>query len=370
MKKMLKLTSFIMALAILVTLFTGCGQSTSAQTTAAATTGAAQAQTTAGGSETKTDTKIAPDWKGAKLTCGTLNPESNPDSMGAKWLADELNKKTDGRLVIDVYPASQLGNQSAQIDSLMMGNQDMFIGGMEPFAGIAKEFNALNIFFLFESQEQFQKFFQSQWYESAANTLASKNIVCINNAMNWVKGPFRIILSAKKTDGTLASVKGMKIRIPDQETFQKGFKALGMNPVVVALNETYLAMQQGTVDAVDLIPASIKSNSFQEVTKYIIKTDAFPQREGVFMSKKALESMPKEIQDLIYETADKAGDYYSKLVTDASDKVLKEIKDLGITYIDNADLSEWRAACKDLGYQFEQSGYLPKGITDSIKGMK
>lgn len=309
-------------------------------------------------------------WEGIKLTLGTINPEHNPDSLAAKWFSDKLREKTNGKLDIDVYSDSQLGNQNAQIESLMMGTQDFFIGGIEPFSNIATELRALNVYFSFENQDQFQKFFNSKWYDTAKEKLASNNIVSVNKKMNWVKGPFRIILSTKEISGDISSVKGLTIRIPDQETFQKSCTALGMTPIVVALNETYLALQQGLVDAVDLIPASIKSNGFHEIIKYVLKTDAFPQREGVMMSKSAFDGLPENIQQLIYETADEAGEYYSELVIKESDNILQEIQDMGIVYIDDADLSEWYESCKDLGYEFEKSGYLPNGMTDDIKAMK
>lgn len=355
MKKRLKLTSLILALVILLAVVAGCDHSAPAESS------------TKNGEVSET---VEPSWEGANLTLGTLNPENNPDSIAAQWFADQLYEKTDGRLIVEVYCSSQLGNQTAQIESLVMGTQDMFIGGIEPFASIATELRALNVFFLFETQEQFQKFFNSKWFDKAQEKLAANNIVCINKEMNWVKGPFRIILSTKEIGSSLSSVKDMKVRIPDQETFQKSFEALGMVPVVVALNETYLALQQGLVDAVDLIPASIKSNGFQEIVKYILKTDAFPQREGVMMSKSTLDGLPEDIQQIICETADEAGEYYSKLVMETSDSVLQEVQDLGIVYIEDADLSEWYTACENLGYDFEASGYLPKGITDDIKSMR
>mgnify|MGYP000848151446 CR=1 FL=1 len=355
MKTKVRLISLILILSLLAGTVIGCGKTSTVESPA---------------KEGETTETTLTEWGGAKLTLGTLNPDNNSDSLAAKWFADQLYKKTNGKLVVDFFPGSQLGNQTAQIESLVMGTQDIFIGGIEPFSSIAQELNVLNVFFLFQSQEQFQKFFSSEWFDSAQEKLASKNIVCINEAMNWVKGPFRIILSTKEIDGSLSSFKGMKIRIPDQEVFKKSFDALGLVPVVVALNETYLALQQGLVEAVDLIPASIKTNGFQEIVKYILKTDAFPQREGVMMSKSALESLPKEIQQLVYETADEAGEYYSKLVMESSDSVLKEVKEMGIVYIDDANLSEWYDSCKDLGYELENSGYLPKGITDDIKAMK
>lgn len=354
MKKGMKRISLFLAAIMLMSFCIGCGQKASDPPST---------------SEKNAD-MIAPDWKGATLTLGTLNPEGNADSVAAQWFADQLSEKTGGRLKVNVYPHAQLGNQSVQIEALTMGTQDFFIGGMEPFASIAKELQVLTVFFLFENQEQFQKFFTTQYYADAEAKLAENNIVAINKAYNWVKGPYRILLSMKHVDGSLDTIKGLTVRIPDQEVFQKSWRALGAAPTVLALNETYLAMQQGLVDSVDLIPASIASNGFQDIVKCILKTNAFPQREGVMMNKTTMDSLPEEIQEIIYETADEAGDYYTSLVEEAADKILDECRDKGIEVIEDADLSEWYAACANLGYDLEASGYLPSGITDAIKALK
>lgn len=357
MKKHVGIVSLLLIIALMAGMLAACGSS------AAPAPGVQPAPD-------QSSSEIAPDWKGATLTLGTLNPEGNPDSRAAQWFADTLSEKTNGRLQINVYPNSQLGAQSVQIEALTMGTQDFFIGGMEPFASIAPELNALNVFFLFETQEQFQRFFESDYYKAAEEALNAENIVPINRTCNWVKGPYRILLSTKEIDGSLESVQGLTVRIPDQEVFQKSWSALGATPIVLALNETYLAMDQGLVDSVDLIPASIASNGFQEITKYILRTDAFPQREGVMMAKSSMDALPAEIQELIYETADEAGEYYTRLVEEAAVEIMQQCEDKGIVIIDDADLSDWYAACANLGYDLEASGYLPIGITDAVKALK
>ena len=114
MKKGMKRISLFLAAIMLMSLCIGCGQKASDPPST---------------SEENAD-MIAPDWKGATLTLGTLNPEGNADSVAAQWFADQLSEKTGGRLKVNVYPHAQLGNQSVQIEALTMGTQDFFIGGM------------------------------------------------------------------------------------------------------------------------------------------------------------------------------------------------------------------------------------------------
>jgi TRAP-type C4-dicarboxylate transport system substrate-binding protein len=83
-----------------------------------------------------------------------------------------------------------------------------------------------------------------------------------------------------------------------------------------------------------------------------------------------MDTLPPEIQELIYETADEAGEYYTSLVEEKGAEAIQMCKDKGIVVIEDADLSEWYAACADLGYDLEASGYLPEGITDSVKALK
>lgn len=75
----------------------------------ALTTGAAQAQT--------------------KLKWAHVYETSEPFHTQSVWAAGEIQKRTNGRYQIDVYPASQLGKETDINQGLSLGTVDMIISG-------------------------------------------------------------------------------------------------------------------------------------------------------------------------------------------------------------------------------------------------
>ena len=56
---------------------------------------------------------------------------SEPFHTESVWAAEEINKRTDGRYKIDVFPASQLGKESDINQGLTLGTVDIIISGLE-----------------------------------------------------------------------------------------------------------------------------------------------------------------------------------------------------------------------------------------------
>ncbi len=54
---------------------------------------------------------------------------AEPYHTSSVWAAEEINKRTNGRYKIDVYPSSQLGKESDINQGLTLGTVDMIISG-------------------------------------------------------------------------------------------------------------------------------------------------------------------------------------------------------------------------------------------------
>src|SRR5688500_1062736 len=54
---------------------------------------------------------------------------SEPFHTESVWAAAEINKRTNGRYKIDVFPASQLGKEADINQGLKLGTVDMIISG-------------------------------------------------------------------------------------------------------------------------------------------------------------------------------------------------------------------------------------------------
>ena len=64
-----------------------------------------------------------------KLKWAHVYETSEPFHTASVWAAGEINKRTNGRYAIDVYPASQLGKETDINQGLSLGSVDMIISG-------------------------------------------------------------------------------------------------------------------------------------------------------------------------------------------------------------------------------------------------
>ena len=133
-KKLIALTSAVSLTALSVA---GCGGSS--QTSADAGKGSEQSQAAA---ETKVettdaaasqDTSDGTDYtQGDKITIkiAHVSQEGVPIDVASKKLGDMLNEKTGGRITVNVFPASALGNNTELLEQLQMGTLEMAISSV------------------------------------------------------------------------------------------------------------------------------------------------------------------------------------------------------------------------------------------------
>src|SRR6187402_451475 len=77
-----------------------------------------------------------------KLKFAHVYETSEPYHTQAVWAAGELAKRTNNRYTMDVFPASQLGNETQINQSLSLGTVDLIYTG-QAFA--ARTFPAISI---------------------------------------------------------------------------------------------------------------------------------------------------------------------------------------------------------------------------------
>jgi len=75
-------------------------------------------------------TIAAPAMAQTKLKWAHVYETSEPFHKWSVWAAGEIEKRTNGRYHIDVFPASSLGKESDINQGLTLGTVDMIISGL------------------------------------------------------------------------------------------------------------------------------------------------------------------------------------------------------------------------------------------------
>src|SRR6185436_8471423 len=203
-----------------------------------------------------------------KLKWAHVYEVSEPYHLQAVWAAGEIKKRSNGRLDIEVFPASTLGKETDINQALSLGTVDIIYTGMA-FAG--RQFPPMSIAsgpFIFRDYPHWQQFREGAVFREVAKGYEDKSG---HKIVGYTYYGQRHLTSNKlvtKPD----DMKGMKLRVPDAPLFVMFPRAVGANPTPIAFAEVYLALQNGTVDAQENPLPTIEAKKFYEVQKYIILT--------------------------------------------------------------------------------------------------
>lgn len=286
--------------------------------------------------------------------------------QGANKMAEILKEKTGGAMLIQVYPAGQLGDSIAQIENVIVGAQEMYSNSASWNAQFVNDFNALTMPFLIRNVDHLKKFMATDIYKDWCDQFIKKHGVRIL-ADNWMRLPRVLVL--KKPITKLADLKGMKLRMPELEVYYETWKAYGTGPVVIAWAESYMAMKQGIVDGMDSPLSSVYGQKFFEVAPYVIMTNHQTDPYNVFVNEKAYQALPENLRKALTEAAYEAGVWYTNLVANSYEKEEAEMLKAGVKFI-KIDTKEFVDASRPLAMTFEAKGMWSPGLFDAISAIK
>lgn len=193
---------------------------------------------------------------------------SHPNHKWAEWAADEIEKRTEGRYEIDIFPASSLGKQADIDEGLTLGTVEIVYTGVQ-FAGRDyADVGLLGAPYVFRDLDHWKAVRDSELFSEIAQGYQDQTSHHIA-ALNFYGS--RHTTSNKRID-TPEDMRGLKIRVPDAPLYMMFPKAQGANATPIAFAEVYLALQQGVVDAQENPLPTIQSMKFHEVQDYVVMT--------------------------------------------------------------------------------------------------
>ena len=200
-----------------------------------------------------------------KLKFAHVYETTEPYHAQAVWAAGEIAKRTGNRYTMDVFPASQLGNETQINQSLSLATVDLIYTG-QSFA--ARTLPALSIGgapYMFRDFDHWKKYSESQvladlldgYFKKGGN----KPIAAFYYGVRHT--------TANKAINKPEDMKGLKLRVPDAPLYVMYPKTFGANATPIAFAEVYLALQNKTVDAQENPLPTILAKKFYEVQTHV-----------------------------------------------------------------------------------------------------
>lgn len=198
------------------------------------------------------------------------NVPQHPMGEGYELFKSDLEKRSEGSFRVDIYDSSKYGNFDAVVQGLQMGMLQMGSDATNNLSVFNPQMMFLDMPFIVPSYEASDLITDGPIGKRLAASLEKNGIL----GLGYIEIGFRQIF-ANRPIRTLEDAKGLKIRATHSKAHIDILKSLGMNPTPVAWGEVYTALQQKTVDAIDIDLNLAWFNKFPEITKYVTLTRSF-----------------------------------------------------------------------------------------------
>jgi len=287
------------------------------------------------------------------IKIGWVTPDSpqDPYATGARTFKQAVERQSNGRIEVQLFPNRQLGDEKPMLEGLRFGTVDAAVITNAVIAQIEPAFQVNDLPFLYANEAQAHKVLDGKVGQALAKKLEAKGVI----ALGFMEGGFRHMINNVRPVTKPEDVKGVKYRVMQNPVFIDMFSSLGGNAVPMAWGETFTAVQQGTIDGLEIPIAVIDSSKFNEVTKFLSLTNHTYSMIGLLISKKSLEKLPPDLQAAVREAGRTAVGAQRQAAAANARQLVDALARKGMKVNPVGDVAPFRASVKPVYDKFRAS---------------
>lgn len=299
------------------------------------------------------------------LTIGNNAAVDSLENRTCELIAEKAAELSNGRLELQVFPASQLGDFGSMMASTSEGSQDIVWGDLTWLSNVVKDYNILSMGYAFRDQAHMNNFMHSEVGDELKQELLDKeNIILLTDSANSLP---RVTVSNFPVSSP-ADLRAQKMRVPGIPIFVDVWTAVGTKPTSVAWGEVYLALQQGVVDAMECGYEFIYPGKFYEYAPYITLTNHVRGLRGMLVNNDSYNRLPSDLQDVLLEAGLAGEDFYNEQLNIVKDEHTQLLLDAGC-HINEVDLGPFQDIMAPLAVEEEAKGVWSTGLYEKVQAL-
>lgn len=239
--------------------------------------------------------------------------DDQPKHRAALAFKDYVEKNTNGKIKVQIYPAGQFGKDQETMEALRLGTLEMAVAHDGAIATIYKPINVLGIPFMFESHQHAWKVYDSKWGEDFAEDMRKKTGVrMLALADNGIRHFTNSVRPIKSPD----DMKGLKIRIQPAPVFKTLVESLGASASAIPWAELPTALQGKVVDGQENSVTNILAASLYQYQKYVTLDGHIYSVHAYLINDRFFSGLTPEQQRVVLEATKIARDIHRKMTSD------------------------------------------------------
>lgn len=290
--------------------------------------------------------------------------DTHTASEFAQEFADLVEEESGGKIKIELYGNSQLGNQSENAEAVRMGTIDMCLNDFPTLATVYPKADVVALPYVFQDWENVEAFYESAPFREMIEDMAGEiGVRVIGPSMD----AFRYIYSKEKIEN-LGDMKSMKIRVPDVPLYVSTFEALGCAPTPISFSEMYTSLQTGVVDGLENSNNTVYTSALYEQVKYAAKTGHIFCDMSLMINESVYQGMEEEARTIVAQCAEKAAQNHYQRAIEADSEYEKLLEEEGMEFAD-VDKEEFREACQGVWKEYTDNVEGGQELIDCIQSL-
>ncbi|EIJ43836.1 tripartite ATP-independent periplasmic transporter solute receptor, DctP family [Beggiatoa alba B18LD] len=296
-----------------------------------------------------------------KIKFSHVVAETTPKGIGANLFKKLVEERLAGKVVVEIYPNSQLYGDEKEMEALLLGDVQILAPSLAKFGKYTDKIQLFDLPFLFDDLAAVDRFQASEKGLELLHAVEKKGYYGLAFWHNGMKQ-----FSANKPLRVPADAKGLKFRIQQSKVLEAQFKALGASPEKLAFAEVYNALATGIVDGAENPWANIYSKKFHEVQKYFSETNHGVLDYMVVTNTAFWKKLPDDVRTELEKILAEVTIEVNKIAFEQEMTDRQKVIDSGKTQVIQLtpeELAQWRTAMLPVWKQFEDA--IGKDLIDA-----
>jgi len=299
------------------------------------------------------------------MKIGHAQPVTHPRHESLLKFKELVEARTNGGIVVEIYPAAQLGDEAAMLDATKLGTLQATRGGL--FERVTPKMLIYTMPFLFDSLEGIEKVTMGPIGDKIAAFAEQNGLLVLTTGD---AGGFRQITNNVRPIVTPEDLKGLKIRAPGVKTIVKTLEAFGANVVTIPYGEPSMGLQAGGAAGQENPFVNIEVMKFYEVQKYLTIVDYQFHPDPFNVNPAWYKGLSPEYQKILKDCAIESMKYNNQLNKTASLKAFEVMKNaLEVTTLTPAQRQAFKDKAMTVYAAFIAEGIMTQAELDEIRAV-
>lgn len=277
------------------------------------------------------------------LTATDVHVKDYPTVEAVRWIGEQLERETGGRVSIRLYHAGQLGRESEAIDMARFGAIDItrvFTGALNNAFPLTQ---ALCLPYVFDSGEHLRRAIDGDVGTQVLRGFETRDLV----GLAIYDSGARCFYNTRRPLVTPADLEGLKFRVPSSDIFLKLMRLFGANPTPLSYGEVFSSLETHLIDGAENNLRSFHSSRQFEVARYWSKSEHSYAPDVLLVSRATLQSLQPRDRDLLRELSRQSVSVMRRLWDQSESSARDAVLQAGVQFND-VDMPAFRRAAQPL----------------------